>query len=95
MRPSALWSHPEFLKLWTAYTVSRLGSQITLLALPLSAVLLLGAGPTETGPLVAALFFLVTLAPAVTVSPAALVCSGVTAVLVPWMISCKLVIATA
>lgn len=54
MRPSALWSHPEFLKLWTAYTVSRLGSQITLLALPLSAVLLLGAGPTETGLLVAA-----------------------------------------
>lgn len=54
MRASSLWSHPEFLKLWSAYTVSRLGSQITLLALPLTAVLLLGAGPAETGLLVAA-----------------------------------------
>lgn len=54
MRGSSLWSHPEFLKLWSAYTVSRLGSQITLLALPLTAVLLLGAGATETGLLIAA-----------------------------------------
>ena len=50
----SLWSHPEFVKLWSAYTVSRLGSQITLLALPLTAVLLLGAGATETGLLIAA-----------------------------------------
>ena len=54
MRGGSLWSHPEFLKLWGAYTVSRLGSQITLLALPLTAVLLLGASATETGLLVAA-----------------------------------------
>lgn len=54
MRGGSLWAHPEFLKLWSAYTVSRLGSQITLLALPLTAVLLLGAGATETGLLVAA-----------------------------------------
>lgn len=52
-RPS-LWRHPEFLKLWSAFSVSRLGSQITILALPLTAVLLLGAGATETGFLVAA-----------------------------------------
>lgn len=54
MRGGSPWAHPEFLKLWSAYTVSRLGSQITLLALPLTAVLLLGAGATETGVLVAA-----------------------------------------
>lgn len=54
MRAGSLWSHPEFLKLWSAYSVSRLGSQITVLALPLTAVLLLGAGATETGLLVAA-----------------------------------------
>ncbi len=50
----SLWTHPEFLKLWSAYTISRFGSQVTLLALPLTAVLLLGAGATETGLLVAA-----------------------------------------
>ncbi len=44
----------EFLKLWTGFTIARVGSQITVLALPLAAVLLLGAGATETGFLVAA-----------------------------------------
>ncbi|MGH2473181.1 MAG: MFS transporter, partial [Candidatus Limnocylindria bacterium] len=44
----------EFLKLWTGFTIARVGSQITILALPLTAVLLLGAGATETGFLVAA-----------------------------------------
>ena len=52
--PSSLWRHPVFTRLWTAYTISRLGSQITLLALPLTAVLVLHAGATETGVLVAA-----------------------------------------
>ena len=54
MRAGSLWSHPEFLKLWSAYSISRLGSQITLLALPLTAVLVLSAGATETGFIVAA-----------------------------------------
>jgi MFS family permease len=44
----------DFLKLWTGFTIARIGSQITVLALPLTAVLLLGAGATETGLLVAA-----------------------------------------
>ena len=44
----------EFSKLWTGYTIARLGSQVTVLALPLTAVLLLGAGAFETGLLVAA-----------------------------------------
>jgi MFS family permease len=44
----------EFMKLWAGFTIARIGSQITVLALPLTAVLLLGAGATETGLLVAA-----------------------------------------
>ncbi len=33
-----LWRHPDFLKLWTGQTISELGSQVSLLALPLTAV---------------------------------------------------------
>ncbi|MDQ2913167.1 MAG: MFS transporter [Chloroflexota bacterium] len=44
----------DFIKLWIGFTIARVGSQITVLALPLTAVLLLGAGATETGLLVAA-----------------------------------------
>jgi MFS family permease len=54
MRVPSAWSHPEFRKVWSAFTISRVGSEITVLALPLTAVLLLGAGATETGLLVAA-----------------------------------------
>jgi MFS family permease len=49
-----LWHQPEFLKLWAGSSISTLGSQITLLALPLTAVLLFQAGPAETGILTAA-----------------------------------------
>ena len=38
-----LWRHPDFLKLWTAETISVFGAQFTALALPLVAVLLLDA----------------------------------------------------
>src|SRR5439155_1365606 len=51
---SALSRNSDFMKLWTGFTIARVGSQITVLALPLTAVLLLGAGATETGLLVAA-----------------------------------------
>ena len=44
----------DFLKLWAGETVSLIGSQVTMLALPLTAVLLLGAGPFEMGLLTAA-----------------------------------------
>jgi MFS family permease len=47
-------TNADFQKLWTGFTIARTGSQITVLALPLTAVLLLGAGATETGLLVAA-----------------------------------------
>jgi predicted MFS family arabinose efflux permease len=43
----------DFAKLWAGFTIAVVGSQITVLALPLTAVLVLGAGATETGLLVA------------------------------------------
>lgn len=44
-----LWRHPNFLKLWTGQTVSMAGSQVTTLALPLTAVLVLHASPFQMG----------------------------------------------
>ena len=49
-RPSrSLLRHPDFLKLWTAETVSQFGSQITGLALPLVAATILQVSPFEFG----------------------------------------------
>ncbi|MFL5770771.1 MAG: MFS transporter [Chloroflexota bacterium] len=53
MHPT-LWRHADFMKLWTGQTVSRLGSVVTRTAIPLVAILLLGAGPTEMALLVVA-----------------------------------------
>lgn len=44
-----LRGNTDFLKLWAGQTVSLLGNQITLVALPLTAVLLLDAGAAEMG----------------------------------------------
>lgn len=44
-----LWRDPEFLKLWISTTISGLGSAVTGLALPLTAILLLSATPTQMG----------------------------------------------
>lgn len=44
----------DFQRLWAGFSIAVVGSQITVLALPLTAVLVLGAGATETGLLVAA-----------------------------------------
>jgi len=33
-----LWRHPDFLRLWSAQTISELGSQISFVALPLAAI---------------------------------------------------------
>lgn len=44
-----LWRHPDFLKLWTGQTISLLGSQVTSLALALTAALVLQATPAEMG----------------------------------------------
>src|SRR5256885_16965436 len=53
MTAPPLGRNADFVKLWSGFTIARVGSQITVLALPLTAVLLLGAGATETGLLVA------------------------------------------
>ena len=52
--PPPLLRQPEFLKLWAAQSISQLGDQVTLLALPLVAVLTLDASAAQMGFLVAA-----------------------------------------
>lgn len=56
MRFGALWHHTDFLKLWTGETVSLFGSQVTTLALPLTAVIVLRATSMQVGFLYAAGF---------------------------------------
>ena len=48
-----LWLSPDFRKLWTSLTITSFGAQITNLALPLTAALLLNATPMQMGILVA------------------------------------------
>src|SRR5262249_13220130 len=48
-RVGSLWHHPDFLRLWAGQSVSVLGDQVELLALPLTAVLNLHAAPAEMG----------------------------------------------
>src|SRR5690348_5793477 len=49
-----LWRHAGFLKLWAGQTISEFGSGITYNALPLAAVLTLGASSAQLGLLMAA-----------------------------------------
>ena len=39
--PGGLWRHRDFRSLWGAETISQFGSQVTFLALPLAAILVL------------------------------------------------------
>lgn len=48
-RPTSLWRHADFLRLWTGTSVSLVGTAVTELALPLVAVLILRAGPVQMG----------------------------------------------
>jgi hypothetical protein len=48
-----LWGHKNFVKVWSAHTVSQFGSQITVLALPLTAATVLRATAVEMGVLAA------------------------------------------
>ncbi|MBI3715544.1 MAG: MFS transporter [Betaproteobacteria bacterium] len=48
-----LWRHRDFRTLWFSLTITHFGGQITFLALPLTAALLLNAGPVEMGYLIA------------------------------------------
>ncbi|HET8873659.1 MAG TPA: MFS transporter [Gaiellaceae bacterium] len=52
--PPPLLRQPEFMKLWSAQAISQLGDQVTLLALPLVAVLTLDASAAQMGLLTAA-----------------------------------------
>jgi MFS family permease len=46
-----LWRHPDFIRLWSAETVSQFGSQISALALPFAAILVLHASAFEVSAL--------------------------------------------
>jgi len=48
-RFGVLWGHSDFLKLWAGQTISEIGSRITRDGLPLTAVLILGAEPSQMG----------------------------------------------
>ena len=50
---TTLWRNRDFVKLWTSLTITHFGGQITFLALPLTAALLLDATPFEMGVLIA------------------------------------------
>src|SRR5262245_55689900 len=54
MRLPAPLRELAFRRFWTAQTISYLGDQVTIVALPLVAVLALGAGPAQMGLLAAA-----------------------------------------
>src|SRR5204863_8938863 len=54
--PNSLWRNAGFMKLWSGQTVSQLGTQITFLAMPLAAILLLHATAFQVGALTPAEF---------------------------------------
>lgn len=47
VKTPSLWQHADFLRLWTGQTISELGTVVTRTAVPLVALLVLGAGPRE------------------------------------------------
>ncbi|MBW5248166.1 MFS transporter [Streptomyces poriferorum] len=47
--PRGLWHHRDFRRLWAGQTVSLLGSRVTELALPVTAIVLLDASPAQLG----------------------------------------------
>ncbi|HEX8034681.1 MAG TPA: MFS transporter [Ktedonobacterales bacterium] len=47
--PPSLWRHPAFMTLLTGQTISLIGSEVSALALPLTAVLVLNANPAQMG----------------------------------------------
>jgi MFS family permease len=51
---TGLWRHPDFLHLWAAQTISWFGTQISMLAIPLTAAVTLQATPFQMGLLAAA-----------------------------------------
>lgn len=54
--PAGLWRHRDFLALWSAETISQFGSQVTFLALPLVAILVLDESTFRVAALTTAYF---------------------------------------
>jgi MFS family permease len=54
--PRSLFRHRDFMHLWTAETISQLGSQVTVLAIPLAAIITLHATTFQVGLLTAVEF---------------------------------------
>ncbi|MGE0357257.1 MAG: MFS transporter [Burkholderiales bacterium] len=50
---TGLWRNPDFVRLWGSLTITHFGGQVTFLALPLTAALLLNATPFQVGVLTA------------------------------------------
>src|SRR6186997_3003914 len=48
-RRQSLWRHRDFVKLWTGETISQFGTQVSQLAIPLIAALILKVTPFEFG----------------------------------------------
>ena len=57
LQQDPLWSHRNFVRLWTGRAVAQFGMQISLVAIPLYAVLALNASPLEMGILAGAAGF--------------------------------------
>jgi len=57
LSPTDLLRDPTYRRLWTSILISSFGGQVTLLALPLSAAVMLHASPTQMGTLTAAELF--------------------------------------
>jgi MFS family permease len=49
IRFEGLWHHTEFVKLWSGQTISQFGTQVSMLAIPLTAALVLNATPAQMG----------------------------------------------
>src|SRR2546426_69473 len=54
MVSESLWRDADFRKLWAGQTVSELGSVVTRTAIPLVALIVLGAGPLQMALLIVA-----------------------------------------
>src|SRR5437870_4007512 len=46
---ASVWRHPQFLRLWLGQSVGLGGASMSALAVPLTAILVLHAGPVEVG----------------------------------------------
>ena len=48
-QPGSLWRNQDFLRLWVGQTVSRVGSEVSLVAIPFTAVVVLGVDAFQAG----------------------------------------------